>query len=90
MFLFRGILIACFVPALVSAANPAPALEWAKQIQVGGAGATQVAAVASGGQGSLYIAASTSSSAFPATHVYGAASLISAFVVKLDPEGNVV
>ncbi len=86
---FRGLFTVCFAPALVGAANPAPALEWVKQIQVGDPGATQVAGVASDGQGSLYIAGSTYSSAFPATHVYGPASLMSAFVVKLDPSGNV-
>ena len=90
MFLFRGLFTVCFVPVLTGAANPAPALEWVKQIQVAGAGVTQVAGVASDGQGSLYIAGSTSSSAFPATHVYGPASGTSAFVVKLDPGGNVV
>ena len=93
MFILRGNLAACFSSALIAAAraaNPAPALEWVKKIQAEGPGVTQVAGVASDGQGSLYIAGSASSSAFPATHVYGGASGTSAFVVKLGPAGKVV
>ena len=93
MFILRGILAACISSALVAAAqaaNPASALEWAKQIQVEGSGVTQVAGVASDRRGSLYITGSTSSSAFSATHVYGGATGTSALVVKLNPAGKVV
>lgn len=89
--MLRGMLTALLFPALFAAnpgSNSAPSLGWVKQID--GPGMSQVTGVASDVEGDLFVTGSTSSPEFPATGTYGPASGVTAFVLKLNPSGQVV
>jgi uncharacterized protein (TIGR03437 family) len=87
----RVAFFAFLLPAAFAAnptSSPAPALGWVTQIL--GSGTNQVTAAATDIQGNLYVTGSTSSADFPATRTFGSAAGTSAFVLKLDPNGQIV
>src|ERR1022692_4277004 len=90
--MFRGTLVSFLLAAALAAApssSPAAAIEWVKQIN--GSGVNQVVGTAVDAQGNFYITGTTSSPNFPATKTLGSASgPTSAFLVKLDPNGQIL
>jgi uncharacterized protein (TIGR03437 family) len=88
--IFSGRLSSFLLAASLAAApisNPAAAIQWVKQIN--GSGVNQVVGTAVDAQGNFYISGTTSSPDFPATKTLGKASgATSAFVVKVDPNGQ--
>lgn len=88
----RGTLSSFLLTATLAAApgsNPSAAIQWVKQIN--GSGVNQVAGTAVDAEGNFYITGTTSSPDFPATKTLGTASgATSAFVVTLDPNGQIL
>jgi uncharacterized protein (TIGR03437 family) len=90
--MLRGTVISFLLAVTLAAApssNPAAAIQWVRQIN--GSGVNQVVGTALDAQGDFYITGTTSSPDFPATKTLGNASgATSAFVVKLDNNGQIL